>query len=130
MTPILTSRFRDNKFRWHELFNLSWEAEASLDILKGDASDTGLGGIEMQGYDAALIDTDKADPQLFDGGTCMLTYATHDSDAAYAAISASPLAKMMSVPQVPAAKPYKKGRSFTFLGPDQEYFEICESMWA
>jgi hypothetical protein len=59
----------------------------------------------------------------------MVTYTTHDIDAAYAAISTSPLAQSLSKPMVVDGPPYHGGRVFTFLGPDQERFEICESLW-
>jgi len=50
----------------HELFGLPRGAHVALDILKGDAPGTGLGGIELQGYDAALIDPEPAVPDRFD----------------------------------------------------------------
>ncbi|MBL8629380.1 MAG: hypothetical protein JNM81_07115 [Rhodospirillaceae bacterium] len=130
MTPILTSQFNNNKFSWHDLFNLPHSADVALDIIKGDAPDTGLGGIEMQGYDESLIDTDQAVPDLFDGGACMLTYTTKNIDEAFAAISASPLAQILSKPQALKSAPYNGTKSFIFLGPDQERFEICEELWS
>ncbi len=128
MVPFLTSRFTGG-LGWHELFGLPAGVEVRLDILKGDAPGTGLGGIEMQGYDASLIDDVPVDATRFDGGACMVTYTSKDIDATYAAVAASPLAKVLSTPAPVEAAPYRGGRAFTFLGPDGERFEVCEGLW-
>ncbi len=128
MIPILTSSFDGGL--WHELFNLPDGAKVALDILKGDAAGTGLGGIELQGYDQSLIDPEPAVADRFDGGAAMVTYTTRDIDAAYEAVSRDPSATILSHPTTLHTAPYHGARSFSFAGPDGERLEICEAGWS
>jgi hypothetical protein len=127
MMPILQSQF-DGGF-WHELFALPEGAPVALDILKGDAAGTGLGGIELQGYDADLIDPETAVSDRFDGGAAMVTYTTRDIAAVYAAALNDPTAIILSAPAPLGGAPYHGAMAFSLLGPDGERLEICEALW-
>ena len=127
MIPILQSQF-DGGF-WHDLFGLPAGAHVALDILKGDAPGTGLGGIELQGYDAALIDPEPAIRDRFDGGAALVTYTTRDIDAAHEAARGAPEVIILSEPTALASAPYHGARSFSLLGPDGERLEVCETLW-
>lgn len=127
MTPILESRFSTGP--WHELWDLPDGSPVTLDILKGDAEGTGLGGIELQGYAAGLVDESPAEPDRFDGGACMVTYTTNDIEAAHAAAVADPIVTVLGEPVALSAAPYHGARAFTLLGPDGERLEICETLW-
>jgi catechol 2,3-dioxygenase-like lactoylglutathione lyase family enzyme len=127
MIPILQSQF-DGGF-WHELFALPDGAHVALDILKGDAPGTGLGGIELQGYDAGLIDPETAVADRFDGGAAMVTYTTHDIAAVYAAAMSDARAIVLAAPAPLGRAPYHGAMAFSLLGPDGERLEICESLW-
>lgn len=127
MIPFLESRFDDKP--WHDLWKLPKGSPVHLDILKGDAGGTGLGGIELQGYEPGLVDQTPARRDRFDGGTSMVTYTTEDIDAAHAAVSADPAASVLGAPTAFEGAPYHGGRAFCLLGPDGERLEICERLW-
>ena len=127
MIPILESHFTDAQ--WHALWDLPSESPVHLDILKGDAPDTGLGGIELQGYEQHLIDDTPARPDRLDGGASILTYTSTDIEAAFAAVSADPSAKILGPLRPIAGAPYNGTRAFCFMGPDGERIEICEQSW-
>lgn len=127
MVPFLESAFTDHL--WHRLWRLPPGSPARLDIYKGDAPGTGLGGIELQGYEAALVDPEPALTDRLDGGACMVTYTSRDIDAAYAAVAADPTARVLSVPTTVADAPYDGARAFAFLGPTGERAEIVERPW-
>ena len=55
---------------------------------------TGLGGIELTGYEADLIDPEPAIVDQFDGGTCMVSYTTPDIEAAFRAVARDPRARV------------------------------------
>lgn len=122
MIPFLESRFTSGP--WHELWGISEGEEVVLDILKGDAPGTGLGGIEMQAYAGHCIDPEPAMADRFDGGTCLASYSSADLDAAFAVVSASDRATVLSSPTVLACWPYHGQRAFSFLGPTGERVEI------
>jgi catechol 2,3-dioxygenase-like lactoylglutathione lyase family enzyme len=128
MVPFLESAFTDHL--WHRLWRLPPGSPARLDIYKGDAPGTGLGGIELQGYEEALVDPEPASTDRFDGGACMVTYTSRDIDAAHAAVAADPTARVLSVPSTVADAPYDGARAFAFLGPVGERVEIVERPWA
>lgn len=128
MVPFLESAFTDHL--WHRLWRLPPGSPARLDIYKGDAPGTGLGGIELQGYEEALVDPEPARVDRFDGGACMVTYTSRDIDAAHAAVAADPTARVMSVPETVTAAPYDGARAFAFLGPLGERVEIVERPWS
>jgi hypothetical protein len=125
MIPFLESRFDQGP--WHELWDIPEGSPVALDILKGDAPGTGLGGIEMQGYDENLIDSDEAVPDRLDGGACMITYTTADIDRVYKSLLKSKEARILSEPMLIGEKYCRDRRVFTFLGPDGERVEICEA---
>ena len=127
MVPFLESAFTDHL--WHRLWRLPPGSPARLDIYKGDAPGTGLGGIELQGYEEGLVDPEPAVADRFDGGACMVTYTTRDIDAAHAAVMADPEARVLSEPEVVAGPPYEGARAFAFLGPLGERVEIIERAW-
>jgi hypothetical protein len=128
MVPFLQSEFRDHL--WHRLWRLPPESPARLDIYKGNAPGTGLGGIELQGYEPHIVDPEPAAVDRLDGGACLLTYTSDDIDAAFAAVSADPAARALSAPAPIAAAPYDGARAFTFLGPVGERVEIVERAWS
>lgn len=127
MVPFLESRFDSGL--WHELWQIPDGSPVALDILKGDAPGTGLGGIELQGYDAALIDPEPARRDRLDGGACMVTYTSTDLDAAYRAVTNAKDAIALSSPRSTGASGYQGSRGFAFLGPCGERLEICDSIW-
>ena len=124
MVPILTSRLQDHQ--WHEIWRLPPSSVVRLDIIKGDAEGTGLGGIEMQGYDAELVDGEPALDHAFDGGACLVTYTSRDISAAYAAVVANPYARILSEPRSIESEPYAGRRAFAFMGPSGERVELCD----
>jgi hypothetical protein len=96
-----------------------------LDILKGNAPGTGLGGIELQGYRRGLLAADPPRDALFEGGACMVSYTSDDIEAAYEAIARDEGATVLSTPTAVEAPPYDSARAFCFLGPGGERFELC-----
>jgi catechol 2,3-dioxygenase-like lactoylglutathione lyase family enzyme len=127
MVPFLQSSFRDHL--WHRLWKLPPDSPARLDIYKGNAPGTGLGGIELQGYETHIVDAEAARADRFDGGACMLTYTSDDLDGAYAAVAADPAARVLSAPRALDAAPYRGARAFAFQGPDGERVEVVERGW-
>jgi catechol 2,3-dioxygenase-like lactoylglutathione lyase family enzyme len=127
MVPFLQSEFRDHL--WHRLWKLPPESPARLDIYKGNAPGTGLGGIELQGYESRIVDPEPAEAELFDGGACLLTYTTDDIEGAFAAIAADPAARLLSRPEPIAGAPYHGARMFAFQGPVGERMELIERAW-
>lgn len=127
MVPFLQSAFVDHL--WHRLWKLPPQAPARLDIYKGNAPGTGLGGIELQGYGPDLVDAEPARADQFDGGACLLTYTSDDIDAACAAVAADPSARLLSRPRAIDAAPYRGARAFAFQGPDGERVEVIERGW-
>jgi len=127
MVPFLESRFDAGP--WHELWQIPEGSPVALDILKGDAPGTGLGGIELQGYDAALIDPEPARPDRLDAGACLVTYSSIDLDAAYRAVASDHDAVVLSSPRSIGLPGYDGAQSFAFLGPGGERLEICDSSW-
>ena len=127
MTPILTSSF--DRGPWHGLWQLREPTPVQLDILKGDAPGTGLGGIELTGYEADLIDPEPARPDEFDGGTCMASYVTPDIEAAFRAVAGDARAQLLSEPHAIDDDLYRGSRSFAFLGPDGERMELVSTDW-
>ncbi len=128
MTPILSSSF--DRGPWHALWQLREPTPVRLDILKGDVPGTGLGGIELTGYDADLIDPEPAIVDQFDGGTCMVTYTTPDIEAAFRAVARDPRARVLSEPHLIDDAPYGGVRCFAFLGPDGERVELIAATWS
>jgi catechol 2,3-dioxygenase-like lactoylglutathione lyase family enzyme len=127
MVPFLQSQFRDHL--WHRLWKLPPESPARLDIYKGNAAGTGLGGIELQGYEAHLVDPEPARTDRFDGGACLVTYTSDDLDAACEAVASDPAARLLSWPAPIDAAPYFGARMFAFAGPIGERFEVVERDW-
>jgi predicted enzyme related to lactoylglutathione lyase len=128
MTAFLQSRFENSL--WHKMWKIPPSSPVSLDIVKGNAPGTGLGGIELQGYEGELVDPEPAALQRFDGGACMVTYTCDDIDATCAAVAADPAARLLSRPRVIEAAPYRGARMFTFQGPVGERVEVIESSWS
>ncbi len=128
MVPFLQSRFENHL--WHQLWKLPGDSPARLDIYKGNAPGTGLGGIELQGYEPALVDPEPALADRFDGGACLLTYTSDDIDAAHAAVAADAGARVLSAPRTVDAAPYRRARMFAFQGPAGERVEIIERAWS
>jgi catechol 2,3-dioxygenase-like lactoylglutathione lyase family enzyme len=127
MVPFLQSEFRDHL--WHRLWKLPPESPARLDIYKGNAPGTGLGGIELQGYEAHIVDPEPAAADRLDGGACLLTYTSDDLDAAWAAVAGDPAARILSRPAAVDAAPYGGARAFAFQGPAGERVEVVERPW-
>jgi catechol 2,3-dioxygenase-like lactoylglutathione lyase family enzyme len=128
MTPILSSSF--DRGPWHSLWQLREPTPVQLDILKGAAPGTGLGGIELTGYEADLIDPEPAQRDQFDGGTCMVTYDTVDIEAAFRAVASDRRAQLLSEPHAIDDGLYRGSRSFAFLGPDGERMELVSRTWS
>ncbi|UCG74108.1 MAG: hypothetical protein JSV45_06965 [Chromatiales bacterium] len=124
MAPFLSSRFDGGP--WHELWSLPPGTPVALDILKGDAPGTGLGGIELQGYPAAVIDPDAPPVDALDGGACLVTYTTADIDTAWQRIGAELGPTVFAEPVVIAAPPYDGRRTFCCCLPGGARLEICE----
>ena len=97
-----------------------------MSIFKGDADGFGLGGIELRSYDSATIDPSSAIEDRFDGGVCMTSFTVKDIDGLYAVLRDSPLATVLSKPQVLNRAPYAGGRAFSALGPQGERLEFSE----
>jgi catechol 2,3-dioxygenase-like lactoylglutathione lyase family enzyme len=127
MTPILESAF--DRGLWHEIWKLPQPAPVKLHLLKGDAPGTGLGAIELTGYDATLIDAAPAARDRLDGGTCLVTFTANDIEATFRAIAASKRATLLSEPHRLDGAPYAGARAFAFLGPDGERVEIVGAPW-
>jgi len=128
MTPILSSSF--DRGPWHALWQLREPTPVRLDILKGDVPGTGLGGIELTGYSADLIDPEPAIADQFDGGTCLVSYTTPDIEAAFRAVARDPRARVLSEPHLVEDAPYCGTRCFAFLGPDGERVELLATDWS
>jgi hypothetical protein len=127
MVPLLEDMLTEGI--WHEAWDLPVGTPVDLAIIKGDAPDFGLGGIELQGYDAAFIDPILAQPNRFDGGSCLTSYTTTDINAVYQAVVNSPDATLLSEPQTYSPAPYHGASAFCFQGPGGERVEICETLW-
>ncbi len=128
MVPVLESSFSDHL--WHRLWKLPAGSPVQLDIYKGRAAGTGLGGIELQGYSPALVDPEPAPRSHFDGGACMVTYTSDDIDAAYAAVRSAEGVHACSAPRAIAHAPYCGARMFTVQGPVGERLELVERGFA
>lgn len=124
MVPFLSSRFDSGP--WHALWSLPADTPVALDILKGDAPGTGLGGIELQGYPAAVIDPETGRGDALDGGACLVTYTSADLDTAWQRIAAEPGATVFTEPVAIAAPPYAGRRTFCCVLPGGARLEICE----
>jgi len=124
MVPILESSFTDHL--WHRLWQLPTGSPVTLDIYKGRAAGTGLGGVELQSYPSALVDPEPASPSRLDGGACMVTYTTHDIDAAYAAVRNAEGVRVCSEPRLISQPPYREARMFSLQGPAGERLELVE----
>lgn len=124
MVPFLSSRFDGGP--WHDLWSLPPGTPVALDILKGDAPGTGLGGIELQGYPAAVIDSDVPAADQLDGGACMATYTSVDFDTAYQRAGADPAATVLAPPVAIDVPPYDGRRTFCCVLPGGARLEICE----
>jgi len=127
MIAFLESRFTEKP--WHDLWGIAKGSPVNLDILKGDAGGTGLGGIELQGYEPGVVDQAPARRDRLDGGTSIVTYTTGDIDRAYAAISSNPTATVLGEPTAFETAPYHGGRAFCAMGPGGERLEVCERLW-
>lgn len=125
MVPFLSSRFDGGP--WHDLWSLPPGTPVALDILKGDAPGTGLGGIELQGYPAAVIDPEAGRGAALDGGACLVTYTTTNIDTAWQRIAADPVATVFTEPVAIAAPPYDGRRTFCCVLPGGARLEICEA---
>ncbi len=127
MEPMLEDAFDEGV--WHEAWGLPTGAHVDLAILKGDAENFGLGGIELQGYDPAHIDPIPVAQDHFDGGACLATYNAKDVAAVHRAVAACSDVVILSEPASCAAQPYGGAQAFCFLGPSGERYEICENLW-
>ncbi len=127
MISMLTDRLEEGL--WHKVWKLPPGAIVDISILKGDAPGFGLGGVELQGYDAQHIDPIPFRPEHFDGGTCLATYTTDHLDRVHDVISKSDSATILSDPAPIAQAPYDGARAFCFLGPSGERMEITEKSW-
>ncbi len=110
---------------WHKSWSLEEGESVDLAILVGDAPGFGLGGIELQGYSADVVDPVAAVANRFDGGACMGTFIAPDFDAAVEAIRRSGVAH--GEPCALTDAPYHGARSFAFIGPGGERLEIAEA---
>ncbi len=125
MEPLLEDAFDEGI--WHEAWHLPAGAHVDLAILKGDAENFGLGGIELQGYDPIHIDPIPVVNHHFDGGACLATYTAKDVAAVHSAVAACSDVVVLSEPASCAA--YGGSQAFCFLGPSGERYEICEQLW-
>ena len=114
MVPLLEDVLTEGI--WHEAWDLPVGSRVDLAIIKGDAPDFGLGGIELQGYDASFIDPIPAQPNRFDGGSCLVTYTTKDIAATFDAVVNSSDVTVLSEPRPHAARPLQRGKGFLFPG--------------
>jgi catechol 2,3-dioxygenase-like lactoylglutathione lyase family enzyme len=124
MEPVFVAHLEEGS--WHDAWKLPAGASVDVEILKGDAPDFGLGGIELQGYSRAYIDPAPWQRDRLDGGTCLASYTVKDLDAAYAVLTGAGAATVLGPPARIAAAPYGGGRVFAFLGPEGERMELCE----
>lgn len=122
MEPFLMSRFDNGP--WHDIWSLPANTEVALDILKGDAPGTGLGGIELQGYPAAVIDPEPPTSHRLDGGACIATYTSETLDAAYEALIQDPAVTVFAEPFAIDTSPYHGGRTFCCSLPCGARLEI------
>ncbi|MEE8306383.1 MAG: hypothetical protein V3R81_03905 [Gammaproteobacteria bacterium] len=127
MVPLLEDVLTEGI--WHEAWDLPLGTRVDLAIIKGDAPDFGLGGIELQGYDGSFIDPIPVQTHRFDGGSCLTSYTSSDINATFNAIADSPDATVLSEPRAYAGAPYNGTSAFCFLGPGGERVEICENLW-
>ncbi len=125
MVPFLDVHLEQGD--WHKTWSLPEGAAVDLSILRGGDPTSRQGSVEMQGYEDRYIDPAVMVPDRLDGGTCLTTYtAAVDLDVAFAAVAAHDDATILSRPQAMPGAPYDDARSFAFLGPSGERFEICE----
>jgi catechol 2,3-dioxygenase-like lactoylglutathione lyase family enzyme len=127
MVPLLEDVLTEGI--WHDAWDLPIGTQVDLAIIKGDAPDFGLGGIELQGYESSFIDPIAPQANRFDGGACLTTYTAKDLAATFEAVADSTEATVLSEPRPYAAAPYDGKRAFSFLGPGGERVEICEELW-
>jgi catechol 2,3-dioxygenase-like lactoylglutathione lyase family enzyme len=122
MQPILSSRF--DRGLWHRIWKLPEPTPVSLDILKGDAPGTGLGGLELTGYPADVIDVLPAAADRFDAGTCLVTLTSERIAETYERVSGEPRARCLARPRPIDAEGYEGRQAFCFIGPAGERVEI------
>jgi len=128
METILNSYFEEGPL--HDMWDIPTGTPYNLDIHKGNSEGTGLGGIEVHGCAAGLIDPEPASLAYFDGGACMVTYTSAAVEAAYKVVAENSAAMVLSAPVEIMAPPYNGMRAFTFVGPSGERMEVCEAMWS
>ncbi|MFO1426503.1 MAG: VOC family protein [Steroidobacteraceae bacterium] len=125
MVPILQASMRTGL--WHESWDLADGTPVELEILRGDAPGTGLGHIELQGYEARWIDAVEARADRFDGGASLVTFTVADIESAWRRLRGLPgVHACTAEPRPLAAAPYAGGRSFCFIAPGGERIELCE----
>ena len=125
MQPILSSAF--DRGLWHQIWKLPEPTPVRLDILTGDAPDTGLGGLELTGYPAGVIDILPAAADRFDAGTCLVTLTSERIDEVYERVARDPRAQCIAPPRRIDAEGYEGRQAFCFLGPAGERVEILSS---
>ncbi len=125
MQPILSSAFE--RGLWHQIWKLPEPTPVRLDILKGDAPGTGLGGLELTGYPAGVIDVLPAAADRFDAGTCLVTLTSERIDEVFERVSRDPRARCLARPRRIDAEGYEGRQAFCFIGPAGERVEILSN---
>lgn len=125
MQPILSSAF--DRGLWHQIWKLPEPTPVRLDILKGDAPGTGLGGLELTGYPAGVIDVLPAAADRFDAGTCLVTLTSERIAEVFERVSRDPRARCLARPRRIDAGGYEGRQAFCFIGPAAERVEILSS---
>lgn len=114
MVALLAKTFTAPSF-WHDFLSLGDDEVAALDLYRGDAPGSGLGGVEVQTYGAQRIGRDPLAVDRLDPGVGLVTLTAVDLDAAYGAARAAPGATVLSQPQA---------GGFALLGPEGERLEV------
>ncbi|MCG8503106.1 MAG: VOC family protein [Sphingomonadales bacterium] len=111
---------------WHETWDLPEGTPVDLSILKGNAPGFGWGGVELQGYEPAVVDPVPWSRDRLDGGACLATFTADDIDATHRALEGSARCTCLGRPVPIDAPPYNGGRVFAAIGPNGERLEFCE----
>lgn len=114
MVALLGKTFTAPSF-WHDFLALGDDEVASLDLYKGDAPGSGLGGVEVQTYGPQRIGRDPLALDRLDAGVGMVTLTAADLDAAYEAARSAPGARVLSQPLA---------GGFALLGAEGERLEV------
>jgi catechol 2,3-dioxygenase-like lactoylglutathione lyase family enzyme len=100
---------------WHDFLSLGEDEVAELDLYKGDAPGSGLGGVEVQTYAPRRLGRDPLVLDRLDPGVGMVTLTAADLGVAYDAARSAPGARVLSPPEA---------GGFALLGAEGERLEV------